>query len=90
MTISSDLFVKWTVGLGLAEADLDFLQWAIEDRIEEEKLDLEKYYPGLEEWNQRYLDKWRQELDSMMTQFLEEEHYEKCARVQEIRQKLGI
>jgi hypothetical protein len=32
MTISSDLFVKWTVGLGLAEADLDFLQWAIEDR----------------------------------------------------------
>lgn len=90
MTIPSEDFVNWAQSLGLEPADLDFLQWAIEDRLEEERLDLEKYYPGSEVWNHRYREKWRGELDSMMARFLEEEHYEKCARIQEIRQKLEL
>jgi hypothetical protein len=92
MTTESEFptFLDDLLGLSLSEADLDILQWAIEDRIDEDRKELELYYNERPEWRSRYQEKWSRELRSMLDRFLEEEHYEKCARIQEIRHRLRV
>jgi len=92
MTTESEFptFLEDLLGLSLSEEDLDILQWAIEDRIDEDRKELELYYSERPEWRSRYQEKWSHELRSMLDRFLEDEHYEKCARIQEIRHRLEI
>lgn len=79
-------FMQDVIQLGRSQEDLDLLEWVVEDRIEGEMEELSQYWEGDPDWVRRFWEGWTRRLDELQSEFLLREDYEKCARIQLIRE----
>jgi hypothetical protein len=82
-------FLQDVIQLGRSQEDLDLLEWVIEDRIEGDMEELSQYWGGDPDRVRIFWDGWIRRLDDLQGEFLLREDYEKCARIQSVREGIS-
>lgn len=82
-------FLQDLIQLGRTPEDLDLLEWVIEDRIEGEMEELSQYWEGDPDRVRKFWEGWTRRLDELQAEFLLREDYEKCARIQSVREGIS-